>query len=130
VNQQVANHLVTAYVDGWKNNNPQQVLSTLNPACLIIESHGPTYQGHNHVLQWITTWFQEGGQIQEWNITSFVYAANMAAFEWRFECSGSWGSAVFDGATIVRFKDNLISYLREYRCTTPPYEWEMPSKDE
>ena len=129
MNQQVANNLVTAYVDGWKYNKPEQVLSTLSPDCLIIESHGPTYQGTHHVSQWITSWFQEGGRIQRWDITSFVYTDNMAAFEWRFECSGSWGTGAFDRATLVRFKDNLISYLREYRCTTPPYEWKMPSKD-
>lgn len=129
MDQQTAHRLVTDYVEGWINNQPEQVLSTLKPDCLIIESHGPTYQGRDHVFQWITSWFRDGGQIQAWDITSFLYAGDMAAFEWRFECSGSWGKGIFDGATIVCFEDDLIGYLREYRCTEPPYKWEIPSTD-
>jgi len=34
VNQQMAHRLITAYVDGWKNNNAAQVLSTLDSECL------------------------------------------------------------------------------------------------
>jgi hypothetical protein len=130
LNQELARSLVNDYVDGWKHNQAEQVLSTLTSDCLIIESHGPTYHGKGHVLQWITSWFEEGGQIQGWAVTSFVYGDGMAAFEWRFECSGGWGSAVFDGATVVRFEDDRISYLREYRCTEPPYKWEAPAKGE
>jgi hypothetical protein len=128
VNEQQARTLVMAYVEGWKHNNPETVLETLTPDCLIIESHGPTYSGRDHVRQWITTWFQDGGRIQRWDITSFLWAGDMAAFEWTFECSGSWGTAAFDGATIIRFSGDLIAYLREYRCTTAPYPWSGKNK--
>jgi hypothetical protein len=123
VNEEQARALATAYVEGWKSGDAESVLSTLTPDCLIIESHGPTYAGRDQVRQWITDWFQEGGLIQRWDITSFLWAEDMAAFEWTFECSGSWGTAAFDGATIVRFNGDLIAHLREYRCTTPPYPW-------
>jgi hypothetical protein len=115
--------MVTAYVEGWKQADAEKVLGTLTPDCRIIESHGPTYQGREHVRQWVTSWFQEGGRIQRWDVTSFVYAGDMAAFEWTFECSGSWGTAAFDGATIIRFSGGQIAYLREYRCTETPYLW-------
>ena len=123
MNEQQALALVTQYVEGWKNNRPEQILAALTPECLIIESHGPTYRGRDHIRQWITGWFREGGSIQLWDITSFMYAHNAAAFEWAFECTGIWGSAAFDGMTVVRFDAELIAYLREYRCTETPYIW-------
>jgi hypothetical protein len=121
VNRQLARSLITSYVDGWKTNNPEQVLHTLASDCLIIESHGPTYHGLEHVKQWITTWFQAGGSIHRWDITSFLFSKDMAAFEWGFECTGSWGYAGFDGATVVRFTYDRIQTLRKYRCTEVPY---------
>jgi hypothetical protein len=123
LNHQQALTLINAYVEGWKNNRPDQIVGTLAPDCLVIESHGPTYRGRDHVLLWVTDWFQQGQSIQRWELSSFVYEDDAAAFEWVFECSGGWGRAVFDGMTVVRFTDGLISSLREYRCTTPPYVW-------
>ena len=118
-----AKALVTAYVEGWKNNDLDRILGTLELDCLIIESHGPTYKSTDHVRAWVTSWFEDGGSIQQWDITSFVFGEDHAAFEWTFQCSGSWGTATFDGATVVRFGDQRIQYLREYRCTHEPFLW-------
>jgi hypothetical protein len=127
MNQAHTSLLVTAYVNGWITNNLAQILETLTTDCLIIESHGPTYRGHELVRAWITSWFDEGGRIHRWDITSLYSNDDAVAFEWVFECSGSWGHSTFEGATIVRFENERISYLREYRCTEPPYSWKPQS---
>lgn len=56
-------------------------------------------------------------------MTSFLYARDVTAFEWVFECTGSWGHIIFDGATIVHHEADHIGYLREYRCAEPLYDW-------
>jgi ketosteroid isomerase-like protein len=118
-----ARALITAYVEGWRAGDADRVLSTLTSDCLVIESHGPTYRGAGLVREWLTSWFADGGGIPRWDITSVVRDGDSAAFEWVFTATGSWGEATFDGATVVRFRDDRICYLREYRCTEPPYDW-------
>jgi hypothetical protein len=123
VDKQQAFDLINAYVEGWKVNDVERVLGTLTENCEIIESHGPTYRGREHVRRWITQWFREGGSIQRWDVTSFFYADGAAAFEWVFEYRVTGSAGVIDGASIIRFEDGLIGYLREYRCTETPYLW-------
>jgi hypothetical protein len=123
MDKQQALTLISDYVDGWKVNDVERVLRTLAENCEIIESHGPTYRGREHVRQWITQWFWDGGSIRRWDVTGFFYADGAAAFEWVFEYSVTGSTGVIDGATIVRFNDGLIGQLREYRCTEPPYLW-------
>jgi ketosteroid isomerase-like protein len=118
-----ARALITSYVDGWRAGDVDRVLGTLTPDCLVVESHGPTYRGTELVRQWMTSWFRDGGAIPRWDVTSVVSGGDLAGFEWTFTGTGSWGEASFDGATVVRFRDDRICYLREYRCTDPPYDW-------
>jgi ketosteroid isomerase-like protein len=118
-----ARALITSYVEGWRAGDVDRVLSTLTPDCVVIESHGPTYRGAEVVRQWVTSWFRDGGAIPRWDVTSALCEGGSAAFEWVFACTGSWGEATFDGATVVHFRDDRICYLREYRCTDPPYDW-------
>lgn len=123
MDQQPALDLINAYVDGWRANDLTRILDTLTEDCLIIESHGPTYRGREHVRLWVTTWFAAGQTIDRWDVTSVVVGEDRAAFEWTFMCSGGWGTASFDGATVVRFEQGRIASLREYRCTESPYLW-------
>jgi hypothetical protein len=52
-----ANQLILSYIEGWIAGNREQILSTLGPACLVIESYGPTYRGKEMVGRWIDSWF-------------------------------------------------------------------------
>ena len=124
MNEQLAKSIIETYVTGWLENNPEQILETLTPDCLIIESHGPTYRGRDVVEAWITSWYQEGNHIGRWEITSFFYVDGQAAFEWIFECGGDWGDMLIEGVSIVRFEDDKIAYLREYRSTEPLFDWQ------
>ncbi len=40
---QFARKLIQQYVDGWKENNLNKIISCLTSDCTVIESHGPTY---------------------------------------------------------------------------------------
>lgn len=88
-----ARELIDRYVNGWRAGDVDQVLSTLTPDCTIIESHGPTYHGHDLVRAWMTSWFAAGQTIPRWDVTSVVPggASGLAAFEWVFTCTGDWG---------------------------------------
>lgn len=117
-----AHERVSSYVEGWKAGDIERVLGTLTEDCVVIESHGPTYLGVDRIRRWMESWFRDGGAIPRWDITWLMYAHGTATFEWAFTCTGSWGEASFDGATVVRFRGDRIAHLREYRCTEPPFD--------
>jgi ketosteroid isomerase-like protein len=123
VDRQRAYQLVQQYVDGWKTNDLPAILDSLSPTCLIVESHGPTYRGIEHIRRWAGAWFAQG-RVDRWDITSFVFAGGSAAFEWRFECTVEGVHYAFDGASVARFSGDRIAALREYRMTQEPFEWE------
>jgi hypothetical protein len=125
MNRQEAQRLITAYIKGWKINNPAQVIATLAPDCVAVESHGPTYRGLEVATQWIESWLGAGNTVDRWDIASFCFDETelVAAFEWEFECTADGVHYEIDGISIVEFEDGKIAMLREYRMTEPPYEW-------
>jgi hypothetical protein len=125
MNRQNASQLITAYVEGWKINNPAQIIDTLASDCVIVESHGPTYHGLEITTQWIEGWLGRGDTVDRWDVTSFCFdeAKQTAVFEWEFECTSDDVHYKIDGISIADFEDGKIVGLREYRMTEPPYEW-------
>ncbi len=118
-----ASRLIHGYMEGWIAGNLPQILDTLDPDCLIIESHGPTYRGVDHVRRWVETWFAPGSRVDHWTLSSFVFEGDMAAFEWEFTCTVDGIQYQFDGASVAHFRGDRIVALREYRMTAVPYEW-------
>lgn len=125
MNRQDAYKLVTTYVEGWKINNPAQIIDTLASDCIIVESHGPTYRGLEITARWIEGWLGAGNTVDRWDITSFCFdeAEQTAVFEWGFECTADGVRYGIDGISIVELADSKIIALREYRMTETPYEW-------
>ncbi|MFD0764411.1 hypothetical protein ACFQZI_06075 [Mucilaginibacter lutimaris] len=41
------------YIAGWRLQDTATILSALTPNCVIIESFGSVYCGHEKVSQWI-----------------------------------------------------------------------------
>ena len=121
---QSAQNLVKTYVDGWRRNDAPAIISTLDPHCTIIESHGPTYRGIEMVRQWVGRWFAAGSRIDRWDITSFHFLNDVAAFEWEFVCTVEGQSYRLDGISLVEFAEDKIVALREYRRTEQPFDWE------
>ena len=118
-----ARQLVEDYVNGWRNSDPQKILSTLTPDCVVIESHGPTYHGHAVVQRWIESWFAEGSRVDRWDITGLHCMDDTAVFEWDFLCTVEEKQYQLQGISIVEFEEDKIVALREYRRTEMPFAW-------
>jgi hypothetical protein len=125
MDRQKAYDLINAYIEGWKINDPAQIIATLAPDCVIIESHGPTYRGLDVATRWIESWLGGGNTVDRWDIASFCFdeVEQVAIFEWGFECKADGVHYEIDGISIAEFEDGRIVGLREYRMTEPPYEW-------
>ena len=116
--------LILQYTEGWLAANREQILSTLDPACLIIESYGPTYRGKEMVGRWFDSWFAPGNRVNRWEVTSFYTGDEAYFFEWIFECTYAGQQYNFEGASVARLSQGKITSLREYAMTAPRYEWE------
>jgi ketosteroid isomerase-like protein len=118
-------NLFRQYVDGWRENNIEKIVSSLDDNCIIIESHGPTYRGIEQVRKWFQYWTQENGRVIRWIINSFYFLEkeNIAFFEWDFACNVAGKDHELFGISIVKLSGDKISFLHEYRMTKAPYEW-------
>lgn len=115
--------LFHSYVEGWKTGDREKILSTLDLECVIIESYGPTYRGKEMVGRWIDSWLAPGNTVDRWDVTSLSTGEEACFFEWFFECTYDGDRSGFEGASIVRVRDEKIIFLREYAMTAPRFEW-------
>lgn len=116
-------NLIQTYIDGWKENDPKKILSVLSEDCIIIESHGPLYEGKDIISKWVDDWLPEG-KVTKWDVLSFYEIEDMAFFEWIFDCTHKSIEYHIEGISLAKLKNNKIVYLREYRTTEPifPYK--------
>ena len=99
----VGERLLRTYVKGWMERAPVKVHGTLDPECVVVESHRPVYRDTDRVAKWIDAWFGEGNSIEGWDITGLGVTAEAAAMEWRFTCTWHGRPASFEGASVARF---------------------------
>lgn len=118
--------LVKNYIDGWKQNNLQLILSCLSENCTIIESHGPTYRCRQDIERWFHLWLEAGSSISKWDIRSFAFCENeQTAFcEWDFACQSHGTEYPFSGMSVFRFSDRKISFIHEYRMIRSAFVWD------
>jgi len=129
MNSDKARELAQMYVDGWRANDAEKIIGPLSEDCVIIESHGPTYRGLADVKEWVESWIKENYKVDKWDIISFWFVDDTAVFEWQFTFSAENAAPRnIDGVTIMKFKDEKIIYLREYRTTEPLYDWGKDKK--
>jgi uncharacterized protein (TIGR02246 family) len=119
----VASRLIRSYVEGWKAADSRRILDTLQPDCVVVESHGTTYRGREQVERWIESWLAEGNTVDRWDITSLLALNDACAFEWVFSCTVARTRHSFEGASFARLNAGRIAFLREYRMTEPHHEW-------
>lgn len=115
--------LLERYIAGWREHDVDAILTTLTPDCVVIESFGPIYRGHDRVAQWVSTWLDEDGRVIDWTIRDVRSSAEGETAEWTFRYTWRGEEKSFDGATIARLRDGKLSYLREYATTAPLYDW-------
>ncbi|MGO8951388.1 MAG: hypothetical protein ACLQUY_27785 [Ktedonobacterales bacterium] len=81
-----AEHLVRTYVDGWKEYNSAKVLSSLDPACILIESDGEIFRGADTIASELDKriagtygpW-----HISVWDITTLAVEDELCFLEWQ-----------------------------------------------
>jgi ketosteroid isomerase-like protein len=128
MDDQEAKRLIAAYVEGWRGDDLQKIVSALSPDCIVIESHGPTFRGLEAIRQWVENWIAAGSRVDRWDITSFHFLEDSATFEWDFECAADGQHYHIEGVSIVEFSAGKISAMREYRRTGPPFNGLYPSR--
>lgn len=124
--EQKAFELTQQYIIGWKQNDLRLITSCLTDDCTIIESHGPIYTNIANVKKWFEFWLAAKSVILKWELNSFYfYSKKHTAFcEWDFQCTSNNAQYTLSGASIIKFRDGKISYIKEYRLIRPPFEWE------
>ena len=111
------------YIAGWRTHDLAAILATLTLDCVVIESFGPIYRGHDWVARWVSTWLAEDGRVIDWTVRDLRSAPDHEAAEWTFHYTWRGEENSFDGATIATLRDGRISYLREYATTAALYDW-------
>ncbi|SEM91587.1 SnoaL-like domain-containing protein [Sphingomonas gellani] len=111
------------YIAGWRAHDADAILATLTPDCVVIESFGPIYRGHDRVARWVSTWLAQDGRVIDWTIRDLRPCAEGEVAEWTFRYTWRGEENSFDGATIAMLRDGRISYLREYATTAALYDW-------
>jgi hypothetical protein len=117
-----AKELVEEYTVGWVKSDERLICAPLSESCLVIESHGPTYRGLPEIKRWIGDWTRSN-KVDSWVIKSFVFFDNTACFEWDFKCTCAGTTEQIYGASFVKFMDEKISSICEYRITVLPERW-------
>ena len=117
-----AKELVKQYTEGWVNGDERLICAPLSETCLVIESHGPTYHGIPEIKRWIQDWTRSN-KVDSWTIKSFAFTNDTACFEWDFKCTCAGMSDQIYGASFVRFIDQKISSICEYRITVLADSW-------
>jgi ketosteroid isomerase-like protein len=119
-------YLVQQYFKGWEQNNLTTIKSCLSDDCVVIESHGPTYNGIHKIEKWLNLWIESKSKVLKWKINSFSFCIEkeIAFCEWDFSCVANDNKYDLTGISVVRFSDQKISFIHEYRMTFPPYTWE------
>jgi hypothetical protein len=117
--------LVQQYITGWKQNNLQLITSCLAENCIVIESHGPVYHGINDIEQWFKLWLEAKSTVLKWDILSLSFCEKKQTVfcEWDFACVSNNIKYTLSGISVVRFAEQKIVFIHEYRMTHPVYEW-------
>ena len=115
--------LLDQYIVAWRAHDVSAILATLTPDCVVIESFGPIYRGHDRVALWVSTWLAEEGRVIDWTVRDLRSSCDGETAEWTFHYTWRGEEASFDGATIAKLRDGKLSYLREYATTASLYDW-------
>ena len=115
--------LLEQYIAGWRAHDVAAILATLTPGCVVIESFGPIYRGHDRVARWVSTWLAEDGHVIDWTVRDLRSSLESETAEWTFRYTWRGEEKSFEGASIAKLHDGKLSYLREYATTAALYDW-------
>lgn len=124
--KKIALKLIQQYVAGWKQNNLRKITSCLTENCIVIESHGTTYNGIQDIEHWFALWLRAKSAVTKWDVLSFYCLDHekTAFFEWDFSCISNGVKYNLPGISVVKFSGEKISFIHEYKMTHPAYTWQ------
>lgn len=125
MNAQESLALIKKYISGWKKNDIHLIISSLHRECIVIESHGPIYHGINDVKLWFDLWLAANSRILKWDLISYYFCnnENTAFIEWKFECISNGMNYPLSGISVIKFSENKIIRIHEYRMTKSAFDW-------
>ncbi len=125
MNEKNAFNLISQFINGWKQNNLQMIVSSLDEHCQVIESHGPTYDGISEIKHWFTSWLEAESLVKKWDIMSYFFQKekDTAFVEWDFSYLSKGVEHSLPGISVVKFTEQKIALIQEYRMTHKAYAW-------
>jgi ketosteroid isomerase-like protein len=126
MNEENAFELVQEYMLGWKQNSIDVIKSCLTEDCVVIESHGPIYHGIGDIEKWFKLWIEAKSKVLKWEIITFSFCVKeeIAFCEWDFSCVSNDSKYDLTGISVVKFSDDKISFIHEYRMIHPANKWD------
>jgi ketosteroid isomerase-like protein len=111
-----AGGLLRDYAAGWLAGDIEMVLETVADDVVIVESHGPRYQGAPALRAWLEAWVSGGDLVHRWEITRLIESADgaAAAAEWDFACTAAGVRYDILGATIATARNGRLTSITEY----------------
>lgn len=108
------------YIEAWLNKDVRLFLSLLDEDVVVHECTGDTYLNKQVAENWFNGWHAEGNKVLAWDIKNHFYdeEKEVATVTWRFTCLYQEKEYTFDGATVVKFRDDKIVELDEYQMET------------
>ena len=119
MNHDTIKQFLSTYIEGWKSGDRENILSTLDPGCVLIEADGEPFRGKEVISRMLDSRVIPGNTVERWEITSFYVTDEACFFEWSFACTYAGRHHGFEGASIARVNQENIVFLRENAMVAP-----------
>lgn len=117
--------IIRLWFSMWLNQKDLGMDDIFTPDVIYIESWGPKYEDRETVKHWFYEW-NTRGKVLAWDIVQFFHKEDQTMVQWYFKNQMKNGTVEeFDGMSLIRWKENRISFLQEFGCnrgTYNPYE--------
>ncbi len=103
--------VIDEYFSSWIHQNRNQFLSLLDEDIVVKECTGDVYEGIEAAQTWFETWNGNGNKVLSWEISNryFDVKNEVATVIWLFECLFEGENFIFEGASVVKFRNNKNS---------------------
>jgi len=86
------------------------------------ESWGPEYVGIEEIKRWKENWHRHS-KLRVWQIKKIYHFDDYSLVEWYFDNESKDGRHEFDGVSLIKWKDNLMSSIKEFGSSLPHYRY-------
>lgn len=115
--------LIKKYFQMWIDKIKLDLTTIFTKDIQYTECYGPQYKGIDEIDEWIKHQF-EIQTVTDWTIKNIYHDQNVTTVEWHFVYTQDNENSGFDGVSIIKFKDDLISEISEFESKdvhTRPY---------